>query len=113
MKSNVFRTMWKIYREEKGTEAKSIEEKKHIVNTINLLLCHLEQKDIVDATVGLKIAIERLGIDDVCHICIDTEANYKVRLFYEPLGTYDGNYFFYGSECDEKESVNKEENKNV
>ena len=71
------------------------------------MLCHLKQEDIVDTAVGLKIAIERLGIDDVCHIWIDTEANYKVRLFFEPLGTYDGNYFFYGSEDNSEDDENE------
>jgi hypothetical protein len=76
-----------IYKKEKGFDTKTMSDEEFIVNTINLLLCHLDQTDMVDTIVGLKLVTERLGIDKCCIIWVDTDTftenrNYKVRLFY-------------------------------
>lgn len=76
-----------VYKKEKGFNSKPMSDEEFVVNTINLLLCHLDQTDMVDTIVGLKIVTERLGIDKYCIIWVDTDTftykgNYKVRLFY-------------------------------
>ena len=72
----------RIYKREKGFNVAEMSRKEHLVNTINLLLCHTKQDDIVDTAIGLKNVIERLDLEDVCHIWIDTDANYKLRLYF-------------------------------
>lgn len=70
-------------RLQKGMSAESVSQKEKIVGAINLLLCHCTQESMIDTVVGLKIVMERLGIEDSCHIMIDADSGYKARLYYE------------------------------
>lgn len=53
-----------------------------LIDTLNLLLCHTTQESMMDTIVGLKIVLERLGLLDCCIIWIDTNSDYKARLYY-------------------------------
>lgn len=69
-------------RLQKGMNAESVSQKEKIVGAINLLLCHCTQECVIDTAVGLKMVMEMLEIEDVCHIWIDTCSDYKLRLYY-------------------------------
>lgn len=73
-----------MIRREQGLERshQQVSDKEKLVNAINLLLCCTKQDDIIDTAVGLKTVIQRLDLEDVCHIWIDTGAKYKLRLYF-------------------------------
>lgn len=62
----------------------SKDPKERLVQNINYLLMMFDQdpQRLIYTAVELKIAMERFGIKDVCHIAIDVDCDYKLRLHY-------------------------------
>ena len=58
------------YKKEKGFD-KSNCTNKELVEAVNLLLCHTgEITDLTDIVVGMKMFLERLGLENECFIAI-------------------------------------------
>lgn len=62
----------------------SNDPKERLVQNINYLLTIFDQdpQRLLYTAVELKVAMERFGIKDVCHIAIDVDCDYKLRLYY-------------------------------
>jgi hypothetical protein len=71
----------KLLKKEKGINAKELTHEEKIVSAINLLLCHCTQENPFDTAVGLQMAIERLGVEEYCHLWYDMGCH-KMRLWY-------------------------------
>ena len=71
----------KILKKEKGMNAKEFSSEEKIVSAINLLLCHCSQDNPFDTAVGLQMVIERLGVEEHCHLWYDMGCH-KMRLWY-------------------------------
>lgn len=66
------------YKDEKSIGA-CVSDEEFAVNTLNLLLLHTEQTDILDAITGLYIVIERLGLEDYCKVVVERFCDGKFR----------------------------------
>lgn len=71
------------YNKEKGIGA-CVSDEEFAVNTLNLLLLHTEQTDLLDAITGLYIVIERLGLEDYCKVVVERfyDGKFRALLYY-------------------------------
>lgn len=83
MTDNELLYVQEIYKKKKGfmANANELASEEKLIDAINLLLCHCTQEDPFDTAVGLKMVIERLGLEEKCHIWYDMN-NKKMRLWY-------------------------------
>ena len=67
-----------LYKSEKGLGA-CVSDEEFAVNTLNLLLLHTEQPDLIDTIVGLFMVIDRLGLEDYCCVTVERFLDGKLR----------------------------------